>query len=421
MVSKRILTFGFSCRALVQCAESEGFEVTTFDRCGDADTRVFSKSFQLLSPDASYVEQVMNQNDIEQYPYILFSGGIESDLSQFNPTLQPDRPAFLSQPWSEMRSLNNWELWANKAGLLFPETRPLKTDTHDETSIENSRYLIKDLQSAGGLSVAWYNHAIPHMDTRYVQQYIEGSVFGVTFLTAPSLGMAVGCAEAWPHRQHPWGPFVFHGCIGPTSLHREEWKCMDRFAEAVNRSTNWTGIWGADFIRSDHGIYLLEINPRWTSSMELIAASLNVPLIQLHCKAKDSIENEDARLDLIAMSEELRDRRKSNTKPIGKRIVYADTHREVSRDQLQAWLQEGWRSKPIENNRIQFADIPYEPTIFEPGFPICSLFSTGECNSSLVSYLDDQVEALLARMRDGSPSEYERIDQNPRASQSELG
>ncbi len=404
MVSKQILTFGFSCRALVQCAHSEGFEVTTFDRCGDADTRAFSKRFQLLSPDVPYFEQVMNQIDVEQYKYILFSGGIESDLSQLHPTLQSNRPAFLNLPWSEMRSLRNWELWAEKAGLLFPETRPLQTDTEYETSVESSRYLIKDLKSAGGLSVAWYDHAFPHTDARYVQQYIEGSVFGVTFLTAPSFGMAVGCAEAWPNRQHPWGPFVFHGCIGPTSLHREEWECMDFFAEVVNQSTNWSGIWGADFIRSDHGIYLLEINPRWTSSMELIASGLNVPLIQLHCKAKDSIENEEARIDLIAISEKLRDRRRSNTKRIGKRIMYADTHRECRTDLLNAWRQEGWRSTPLEDDRVQYADIPYEPTMFEPGFPICSLFSSGDCNSSLISYLDEQAETLLSRMRNGPPS-----------------
>jgi predicted ATP-grasp superfamily ATP-dependent carboligase len=59
-------------------------------------------------------------------------------------------------------------------------------------------------------------------------------------------------------------------------LSRVEWAALDGFAERVACHANWLGLWQADFIRKNDRWYLLEINPRWTASMELLDASMGL-------------------------------------------------------------------------------------------------------------------------------------------------
>lgn len=385
---------GFTCRALAQCAQRDGIFPTVIDRCGDRDTREAAKHYRIWLPDQGQSSEALGvypaafgsqYGDGKNVPaFCILAGGTENNIALIEGLSRRFPNMMKPESFIAMRSWRNWQSWAESSGLFWPRTWEPGTFRAEVARMNSTcDLLVKDLNQAGGLGVSTWHLEQQSMDRRIdseidhrvIQERIDGEAVGVTFLSSVHGSIALGCTEAWPSQTHAWGAYIYHGSIGPVSLSIAEWAVLDGFAERVARHANWLGFWQADFVRKNDRWYLLEINPRWTASMELLDISMGLRLVQLHCLASSGLMRQETWASLCLRASHWRQSNPSLC--LAKRVLYASDTTELDDATLQRW----WDNRlPLEILRggemplgCWIADIPNEPMRFENGFPICTL------------------------------------------------
>jgi len=126
------------------------------------------------------------------------------------------------------------------------------------------------------------------------------------------------------------------------------------------------GVNGLDIIARDGVPYAIEVNPRWSSSMELVERAYGVSMFGVHAAACTSGTLPDFDLRLA--------RRASRAS--GKAIVFAREPRMVG--DTRPWL-----SDP------SVRDVPHPGEAIASGQPICTIFADGDdvgrCEAALIA------------------------------------
>jgi len=156
----------------------------------------------------------------------------------------------------------------------------------------------------------------------------------------------------------------FSGGSGILSAHEFAWcwnvaPLLDRelenvVMEAANRLTRefrLHGINGIDCIVNERTSYLLEVNPRFPSSTELLERRLKLNAFELHMQA------------CLGKLPDLQPKADSNV-TIGKDILYS--RQSVRIQDTARWVG------------FDLADIPYEGEEINQGEPVCSVFAQRE-------------------------------------------
>ena len=188
------------------------------------------------------------------------------------------------------------------------------------------------------------------------------------------------------------------------------------------------GLFGVDAVRTEAGLYVIEVNPRYTASMELIERATNCSLVGLQRDAFEpgrrlhlpsaGFETKQPRLG--EANDEAEDKRdvaafdspcrnieslRVGATPMlhGKRIVYATRVLHVGASLSQAWWQRAGQPTGASSGmpscnprRDKNAELPREPTwfppladipksesTFGPQEPICTVFATGCCEAEV--------------------------------------
>jgi predicted ATP-grasp superfamily ATP-dependent carboligase len=136
----------------------------------------------------------------------------------------------------------------------------------------------------------------------------------------------------------------------------------DALANAVARTFGLVGLAGLDFIARAGVPWPIEVNPRFSASMELLERGANLSLFALHAEA---------------CAGRLPGRPTPSLECVhGKAIVFA--RRPVTPRASNQWLMDS-----------SLADIPHAGEPIASGRPICTVFATGEdaedCTGSLVA------------------------------------
>jgi predicted ATP-grasp superfamily ATP-dependent carboligase len=128
---------------------------------------------------------------------------------------------------------------------------------------------------------------------------------------------------------------------------------VGRLEEIVGHLTaafHLVGVNGMDFILKDDEIYPLEVNPRYTASMELVEMAYGLNIFSIHLAACDGT--------LPPF-----DIRRAPETYWGKAILFAE--REAIAQETEGWLDRGIRDIPFPGERIR------------AGSPICTLLVSG--------------------------------------------
>ncbi|MEZ6087447.1 MAG: ATP-grasp domain-containing protein [Pirellulaceae bacterium] len=353
---------GASARAAVESAVRGGFACHAIDRFGDQDLLRASESWvpletRLSDPaDDAIISSLPNTSSRG----VILLGGLERNLKATFEFLSGHSilGASLDQ-YQHLRERRTLDRLATRANLLRPAQR--------ETVPANPRgWLFKANHSTGGMGVL---HAT---DARrsgakdgWFEQQIFGRSFGASFLSSRGNVALIGVAASLRSGRSP-RPFQYLGSIGPIALPE---MCRERllsFARQVVAETDLLGLFGIDIvIDARNQVWVLEINPRWTASMELLEPS----------PAPD-------RVSLIRQHVEACFGRTIDTQPPaggvrGKRILYATSRCPFDRIDLEQRLPQG----------IRIADIPADATVIDAGQPICTLLANGDAPREVASRL----------------------------------
>jgi predicted ATP-grasp superfamily ATP-dependent carboligase len=365
----RVLIAGTSTRAAADSAARAQFEVTAIDAFADLDqhpaVRALSMSRDFgLSATARRMARASRRLEADAVAY----------LSPFE-----------NHPNAVAELARHRHLLGNQADVLrrIRDPRLLSetlqhhgvpaavVHTRDGSGHVGAReWMLKPLASGGGRQVRPWRGAAAMPAGCYLQERIDGIPGSVTFVATGGR-----CAVLGVSRQligdAAFGAGGYRYCGSMMSLDVDDgWGADERvasgaraLAETVSALFGLVGVNGMDFVVRDGVPVAIEVNPRWSASMELVDRACAVPVMAAHVES--------------CLSEAVpRVERRSGDGVTGKAIVFART--DVTVGDTRLWLE-----------RDDVRDVPWPGTSIGRGEPICTVFATAatfvECRALLAA------------------------------------
>lgn len=271
-----LVLIGGSVRAATESAAQDGWEISAIDLFGDLDTRRSARSWHPLTSSGD-LDRLLGQ--LPPGPLVV-TGGMEQWYERLD-SIRATRPVLApaSRAIERLRDPAYLGPLARASGFQFPPC------SEPRSAGVPAGWLVKSRRSTAGLSVSTVLSGPPGAD-EYFQQRVPGRPFGAAFLATNSGAELLGVARSLTRSigQHP---FFYSGSIGPVPVGPANRHKLLRLGEAIRQQLNLRGLFGADLIadRADGTLWLLEINPRMTASMELFEAPDGPSLITRHVDA----------------------------------------------------------------------------------------------------------------------------------------
>lgn len=369
-----LLILGASARAAASSTIRAGLNPSAIDLFGDVDLRQSCRLTRCISDYPGEFPCVARELPPSAW---MFTGGLENHTRIID-ELSADRVLWgtPSRVISQVR--DPWKLaeCLRDAGLLYPDIAhvtscagPPAWATH-----VNRRWLRKPYRSAGGGKIDfWQAHRRSVADaavdgsrgdpdaTWYLQREVEGDSQSAVFVAAGGEAVLFGVTRqlvgaAWAGASG----FRYTGSIGPLPLPAAVVANWCRIGECLAREFRLQGLFGVDAIANREGIWTIEVNPRYTSSIEILEFGL-----QRHAIAEHIAACRDGRLNRRLPESVGRFR--------GKAVMYA------SRD-LQ--IDEAFVATARQSNDRQpwpvVADIPPVGQRIVAGHPVATLFVSSD-------------------------------------------
>lgn len=163
----------------------------------------------------------------------------------------------------------------DKLGIPHPATQTMRPEN-------GNHWVTKRRGGAGGGHVSQDPQRQSAADL-YYQEWVEGRAVAAFFVADNKEAHVLGFSEQWT-APAPGRPWRYGGAVRPASLPKGTAVGMDRAVQAVTQAFGLRGLGSADFIVTQHGFYLLEINPRPGATLDLYAHK-DAPPLALHIDA----------------------------------------------------------------------------------------------------------------------------------------
>ena len=354
----KILVVGVSVRAMVASAIRSGYPVLALDAFGDQDLKSTVEAYALhrdfkmrYSPGALYrasrklsYDSVAYTSNLENYPKILerFAGNCK----------------IIGNSPQSVKAVRAWpDLFSRlrREGFSVPET---VFDGEKRNHDVRRRWLIKPVSGGGGHGIVFQRKS-GYPGVRFMlQEYIPGKACSASFVANGQDCTVLGITEQLTG-MHAFGSQGFRYCgnILPlpeiTDPGRAEFLMAEvrRLAVFLSRAYGLTGVNGIDFILDGDKVYLTEVNPRYSASMELIEHAYELPIFHLHAQAVLHGSLPEFQLEAVL----------SNRTFFGKAILFAE--RNAVAPDTKGWLDSGAR------------DIPAPGETLHKGNPICTVLA----------------------------------------------
>jgi uncharacterized protein len=357
----RVLIAGVSTRAAAESAARAGFDVTAVDAFGDLDQHPAVRALSLprdyaalpTAPAAARVartiasDAVVYLSSFENHPRAVAALAAGRALWG-NP---PEVLRRVRDPFVVADSLRSH-------GFAVPQVR-LTPDATDHEARQDTRgddhaWMLKPLRSGGGQRVRrWTRGQVPR--GAYLQEYVDGDAGSVVFVAAGGEAVPLGVS-----RQLIGDPafgstgFRYCGSMFAAADSRFSPRLVERacaLARAAAAEFRLVGVNGVDFIARDEVPYPIEINPRWTASMELIERRSGLSVFTAHARA--CIDGTLPVFDLSAGRD---------ARAVGKAVVFA--RQAMTMGDTRAWLEDP-----------TVRDVPHPGERIGAGQPICTVFA----------------------------------------------
>jgi uncharacterized protein len=347
-----VLIAGVSTRALAVSAAKAGYAVTAVDGFGDQDLRLAAEVV---------VEPTRPGKTFNALEAAIRAEKIPADLAAYTSNFEnyPAAVARLSRgrkllgnPPPVLRRVRN-PLELSRAlrrhRVLCPGTRASAPDQNP-----HHRWLLKPRRSGGGHGVRSWRPGTQVPRGMYLQQYIRGTpgsiILAANGRTAVILGLSrqlTGITELGA-RGFQYCGSLLAGDEATLFLRQAELLHQaTALATIITREFGLIGVNGIDFIARGGVLYPIEVNPRFSASMELVERATGLSMFGIHAAACD--------------------RRLPRPKPAGrlihgKAIVFARRSITI-------------RDSNLGNERESLADLPHPGEHIERGRPICTVLA----------------------------------------------
>ena len=174
----------------------------------------------------------------------------------------------------------------------------------------------------------------------------------------------------------PGSPFAYRGNIGPSLVPAPLMSRLRQLGNVLSSAFRLVGLFGVDYIQHDDEPWLVEINPRYTASVEVFELATHRTLLTEHLRA--------CGMDLVESPPPGKPKTVTTKAPVvGKAVLYAQRYMvapEIEIDDPRC-------RDPFAVPAI--ADVPWPGTAIAAGEPIMTMFTKGEDVRECEARLDE--------------------------------
>jgi predicted ATP-grasp superfamily ATP-dependent carboligase len=249
-----------------------------------------------------------------------------------------------------------------EAGLRFPQLMPSGGSVQTDGS-----WLVKPRASSGGSGIAvWRGQSLVarFSSGHYFERYVPGQPHAALFFGDGHFAELIGVTrqfvgEPWLHAR----PFAYCGSIGPVTPSASVLDQLALLGRVLGRSFRLRGLFGVDFVLNEEQVWVVEVNPRYTASVEVLEMGLGQAFLSLVSRHLGGMQIPDSHTAA-----------KLASKYVAKVVYFANKDAVFDLD-------------PAELDSA-YADIPRIGTRLQSGQPVLTRFAVG-----------DSVEECLDRLR----------------------
>ena len=368
-----LIVLGASVRAMAFSAVRAGLQPIAYDLFADHDLTAICPAQKINRYPADFLTAVANAPNV---PW-MYTGGLEN-YPHWIDRLSQARP-LLGNSGTIVRAARDpvrFGRVVSASGLCYPDI---------DSKSNSQRQLLKLRRSSGGLGVRFATAAEIQRPPRgaYLQQYVKGDSWSSVFVGTGHEAELIGLTRQWIGGDFGLPqPFLYVGNIGPMILPESAIRQLRVLGNNLANTFGLLGLFNVDLIRRDDAFWALEVNPRYSASIEVLERGLNFPAIKLHI---DACHGKISPLELTHPPQQL----------VGKVIVYA-RHDGVVPQSLNTIAAE-WNTDPA---RPKLADLPHPGDFIHAGQPVVTVLAEGATVEQVEQELRRQVAVIQNALQD---------------------
>jgi hypothetical protein len=376
----RILITGVSARAMAESACRAGWadKVLTVDYFGDRDLKASCDNYSLRRDGRSRysVAGLLKACDQFRWNAVVYTANLENHPDAVKRLASRGR--LLGNGPSTLSGVRNPERFLRclaRAGFPIPRT-PLRS----RAAAFSGALLEKPVKGGGGRGITMVSSGKGQRRGAYLQEYVAGLPCSVAFVADGRRAVLLGVSQQLIG-DAAFGAGGFRYCGSLLGKDFSGSPASDRLIENLEAiighltsTFHLVGVNGLDFILQGSEVYPLELNPRYTASMELVEMAYGLSIFSTHVSACNGL--------LPAF-----DLRRAPEECCGKAILFAEG------DAIAAATGD-WQHRGIR-------DIPFPGERIRAGSPICTILVRGpsveDCYQALRAKADSVRQELRCR------------------------
>ncbi len=372
-MNKSLVLVGVNVRPLAQSAVAAGFDVVALDAFGLLDLPSRSRCLSLVSDlgglflgdPGSWHTRLAQAVRSQRASSLAYSGGFEN-FPDLVAEMSGDFELLGNEPASlrAVRDPSRLREVVCSIGMETPQI--LSPGTQPDPGL---RWLRKPLKSGMGYAIEPWESTVPDDPDYVVQRWVEGIPHSASFVANGH------DAQVFAVTQQLSGDLAFgargFAYVGNLLIPNPDADLMESLnvlATTLTQAFGLVGLNGIDFIVNGEHLSILEVNPRYSASMELAEEAEAWPLLLWHTAG--------CRRQSLPVFPKRHDR-----KVFGKAIVYAQ--RDGRLPDTTRWLAKGRR------------DVPHAGGPIHAGFPICTVTASGRDQQHCYAHLLAEADELL--------------------------
>ena len=369
-----LILFGASTRAAAFSALRAGLRPWCADLFADADLQTRCPAMRLPGP---YPNGFLEWVGAELPGPWMYTGGLEN------------------RPWLVERMARRRPLWGNDCRALLRARNPAVVRAavcaaglpapavHGffRRPPASGRWLVKPIWGLGDSIHFWTAADVADRPSLlvYVQEYVEGESQAAVYCGDGKRAALLGVTrqlvgEGWLHA----APFRYCGSVGPLPVDAASRAALEKMGSALARRCGLRGLFGVDGVVRDGAFLPVEVNPRYTASVEVLEYAGGLSAMAWHRAAFAAAPRPAPPAD-------------APTACVGKAVYFAP--RDLTFPADGPWA-DVLRSPPPPDETPAFADIPHPGTYIKAGRPVLTFFARGDLGDACYDALRDRAADL---------------------------
>jgi len=396
----QVLILGVSARAAVFSAVRAGFHPLAADRFADEDLAAACDCLRI----DSYPEDLESAaKALPPCPW-LYTGGLEN-YPQLVDRIA-DQRVLWGNPGRVLREVRNP---FRVAETLRSAGLPALIVAAEPPGAAGGAWLQKPCRSGGGRGIEFVSGPPgEHRATRdrnerfpgqarapsrrfYYQQYVAGTPCSAVFVGARGQAVWLGATQqligaSWTGARG----FEYAGSLGPLDLSPAHLRQWERIGNALAARFALSGLFGVDAVMTEKAIWVVEVNPRYTASIEVIELACGVATMSPHVLA---CRDGELPAEWPAVSPRDAPRPLGATPRAGKAIIYAQSAGRVPAD-----FDDFARRLNQDPARPSIADLPPCGREFSAGEPLVTVLACAPTLPAVVESLQQTTLSVQAAL-----------------------